>query len=536
MLLLLPGLVHAQEKSVETSMQEYARTLESEIKTLKTAEAQGDKKNLAHINGQIGDIYLNVAKLPTDGVQNYGIVTTDKKENLNKAIEYSNKSIDLSEEVGDLEQLKSAYKELYAAQKMNGNVKDAMATYTKMQSLKLSGKKTKEIEIKQVEYEHQRREDSIRHQQQLAEQRLKDQSQILNQQQQQLIASRQNLTAAEKAQQDANLKLQKTQADLTNEKNVSEEKTKELTQAEAEKALQAANLELQQNKLQLQQSALQLQKNEIEMKDKALETRRKEQILYVVGLAVLLAFCLLIFRNFKVQKKFNLALLNEKKRSEELLLNILPAEVAGELMQKGFTDAKHFYDVTVLFTDFVNFTSVAETMLPQQLVGELHICFKAFDMILSKYHIEKIKTVGDAYMAVSGLPVPNPNHAADIAAAAIEIRDFMAKRKIEMGSSTFGVRIGINSGNVVAGIVGVRKFAYDIWGDTVNIAARMEQNCEEGKINISETTYQLVKNKFICDHRGKVIAKNKGGIDMYYLVESSEHVATAAELLTGIPN
>jgi len=403
-----------------------------------------------------------------------------------------------------------------------------MATYTKMQSLKISGKKAKEIEIKQVEYEHQKREDSIRRQQQIAEERLKEQSKILTQQQQ-------TLSATEKEKQDVSLKLQKTQADLTNEKNVSEEKTKELTQAEAEKALQAANLELQQNKLQLQQSALQLQKNEIEMKDKTLETRRKVQILYVSGLFVLLAFCLLIYRNFKVQKKLNLALVHEKRRSEDLLLNILPAEVAGELMQKGFTDAKHFYDVTVLFTDFVNFTSVAETMLPQQLVGELHICFKAFDMILSKYHIEKIKTVGDAYMAVSGLPVPNPNHAADIAAAALEIRDFMVKRKQELGSNTFGIRVGINSGNVVAGIVGVRKFAYDIWGDTVNIAARMEQNCEEGRINISETTYDLVKNKFVCEHRGKVMAKNKGGIDMYYLVESSEHVARVDELLTGVP-
>lgn len=118
LLLLLPGFIQAQEKSVETSMQEYARSLESELKILKTAESQGDKKSLANINGRIGDIYLSIAKLPTEGVQNYGIVTTDKKENLNKAIQYSNKSIDLSEEVGDIVQLKSAYKDLYAAQKM----------------------------------------------------------------------------------------------------------------------------------------------------------------------------------------------------------------------------------------------------------------------------------------------------------------------------------------------------------------------------------------------------------------------------------
>src|SRR5258708_38820122 len=120
-------------------------------------------------------------------------------------------------------------------------------------------------------------------------------------------------------------------------------------------------------------------------------------------------------------------------------------------------------------------------------------------------------------MAVSGLPLANPNHAADIVSAAIEIRDFMEKRKKDLGKHTFSIRIGINTGEVVAGIVGVRKFSYDIWGDTVNIAARMEQNGEAGKINISGTTYELVKNKFACSHRGKIQAKNKGEIDMYFV-------------------
>jgi adenylate cyclase len=516
-------------------MQELSRSLDGELRTLKNAEAQGDKKGIARSHGRLGGIYLSAAKLATEPVQNYGSISTDKKINLTKAIDYCNKSADEAEAVGDIDQMRTANRDLYAAQKMNGNVKDAMATYTRIQSLKLNGKKAKEIEIKQVEYEHQKREDSIRKAQQMAEERLREQSKILNQQQQQLLASNQSLTASEKEKQDVSMKLQKTQADLTNEKTVSEEKTRQLTQAEAEAALQAANLELQQNKMQRQRDSLQLQKNELDMKDKALEERRKEQIFYVVGIVALLAVSLLVFRNFRVQKKYNMALVNEKKRSEELLLNILPAEVAEELMQKGFTDAKHFYDVTVLFTDFVNFTSVAETMLPQQLVGELHVCFKAFDMILSKYRIEKIKTVGDAYMAVSGLPVANPNHATDIAAAALEIRDFMAKRKMEMGNNTFGIRIGINSGNVVAGIVGVRKFAYDIWGDTVNIAARLEQNSEEGRINISEATYQLVKDKYLCEPRGKVVAKNKGNLDMYYLVGAASQAASADEILTGIP-
>jgi class 3 adenylate cyclase len=170
-----------------------------------------------------------------------------------------------------------------------------------------------------------------------------------------------------------------------------------------------------------------------------------------------------------------------------------------------------------MFTDFVNFTQASEKMNPQQLIDELHTCFKAFDEIIGKYNIEKIKTIGDAYLAVSGLPVPDALHAEHIVSAAIEIREFMRSRQQQMGDNTFQVRIGIHSGSVVAGIVGVIKFAYDIWGDAVNIAARMEQSSEAGKINISAPTYELVKDKFLCTYRGKIEAKNKGEIDMYFI-------------------
>ena len=210
-------------------------------------------------------------------------------------------------------------------------------------------------------------------------------------------------------------------------------------------------------------------------------------------------------------------ILNEKKKSDDLLLNILPEEVAEELKNKGSADAKLFDDVTVLFTDFKGFTTVAERLTPQQLVNELHACFKGFDEIMGKYNIEKIKTVGDAYLAVSGLPIANPKHAENMVYAAIEISAFMKNRKQTLGDQTFDIRIGLHSGNVVAGIVGVKKFAYDIWGDTVNTAARMEQNSEAGKINISESTYQLVKDKFTCTYRGEINAKNKGALGMYFV-------------------
>ncbi len=210
-------------------------------------------------------------------------------------------------------------------------------------------------------------------------------------------------------------------------------------------------------------------------------------------------------------------ILEEKRKSDELLLNILPEEVANELKEKGSAEAKHFSNVTVLFTDFKGFTTVAEKLTPQQLVNELDACFKAFDEIMGKYAIEKIKTVGDAYLAVCGLPLPNTQHAENMVHAAIEILSFMEIRKQLLGDFTFEIRIGIHTGDVVAGIVGLKKFAYDIWGDTVNVAARMEQNSEAGKINISQNTYELIKDKFTCYYRGEIQAKNKGPLGMYFI-------------------
>ncbi len=208
----------------------------------------------------------------------------------------------------------------------------------------------------------------------------------------------------------------------------------------------------------------------------------------------------------------------EKKRSDALLLNILPQEVAEELKNNDIAEARYFSNVTVLFTDFIDFTSTVGRLTPQQLVNELHTCFKAFDEIMGKYNIEKIKTVRDAYLAVCGLPVEDPRHAENVVAAAIEIRDFMTLRKTLMGDTTFDIRIGIHSGSVVAGIVGVKKFAYDIWGDAVNTAARMELTSDANRINISETTHALIKDNSTCEYRGEINAKGKGKLRMYYVV------------------
>ncbi len=223
----------------------------------------------------------------------------------------------------------------------------------------------------------------------------------------------------------------------------------------------------------------------------------------------------LLYENMEnLVKKRTEQLEKEKLKSDELLLNILPEEVANELKENGRATARRFEAVSVLFTDFVDFTVHSERMSPEQLVSEIDKCYRAFDDIISQYNIEKIKTIGDSYMAVSGLPEVDPDHALKIVQAAIDIRDYIRKYN-ELGG-LFKIRIGIHSGSVIAGIVGSKKFAYDIWGDTVNTAARMEQNSQTDKVNISQTTFALIEGKFKFTYRGEVEAKNKGWMRMYF--------------------
>ena len=210
----------------------------------------------------------------------------------------------------------------------------------------------------------------------------------------------------------------------------------------------------------------------------------------------------------------------EKDKSEKLLQNILPYEVAEELKQKGKVDVKLISKASVLFTDFSGFTRIAGIMSPADLIAELNVCFTEFDHIISKYRIEKIKTIGDAYMCVGGVPAVNKSNAVDAVLAALEIRDFMNRRyreAVDAGGDYWKCRIGVHTGSLIAGIVGVKKFAYDIWGDTVNIASRMESCGEPGMVNISRQTYEAVKDFFDCSFRGGIEAKGKGCLAMYFV-------------------
>lgn len=210
----------------------------------------------------------------------------------------------------------------------------------------------------------------------------------------------------------------------------------------------------------------------------------------------------------------------EQEKSERLLLNILPFEVARQLKSKGRAGTRFYKHVSVLFTDFKGFSKISKELEPKELVDYLDTYFIRFDEIIGTHYLEKIKTIGDAYMCAGGLPLRNNSNPVDAVLAGLEIQHYMAEvnqENINRGEPLWELRIGVHTGPVVAGVVGKKKFAYDIWGDTVNIAARMQERGEIQKVNISGDTFECIKDWFDCEYRGKIEAKNVGKIDMYYV-------------------
>ncbi len=241
---------------------------------------------------------------------------------------------------------------------------------------------------------------------------------------------------------------------------------------------------------------------------------------YLNVFMIIFVTVILINEMHKITAATESALHSERKKADDLLGNILPEKAIQELKEKGVVTPVYFSSASILFTDFKGFTSIAEKMSPTELIRELDICFSQFDSIIRRNNLEKLKTIGDSYMCAGGIPTENKSHAVDCVLAALEIQRLMKEIKLlksELGIDYWELRLGIHSGPVIAGVIGENKFAYDIWGDTVNTASRMESSGNTGEVNISESTFELIKDFFDCEFRGEVNAKNKGNIRMYFV-------------------
>lgn len=259
--------------------------------------------------------------------------------------------------------------------------------------------------------------------------------------------------------------------------------------------------------------------SEVDLLDQQKKNQQLISLASGIGLVLIIVVAIGLYRRNNFINKAKLLVENEKERSDLLLRNILPEQTAQELKDRGQVQAKRFDSVSVMFTDFKGFTQNSANLSPEELVDSINYYYSKFDDIIEKHGLEKIKTVGDAYMCAGGLPFPTKDHPIQMVEAALEIAAFVneSKKADPDAMTRFDIRIGINTGPVVAGVVGKKKFAYDIWGDTVNIASRMESTSEPGKVNISDNTYQLIKDQYQCSYRGEIDAKNKGMMKMYFV-------------------
>ncbi len=342
------------------------------------------------------------------------------------------------------------------------------------------------------------------------------------------------LLKSEQEIKDANLRNTRLQAQKAEQelevfqiKLIAEQKDREATEAQQQKRfaeMEAANAEVEKQKAKQEAELSKKNQNIAELQLEQAETFR--QFIYGLGTLLALVFIMILsawyyarIANRRLEAKNN-EIEEERRKSENLLLNILPIETANELKSTGIATPKEYAKVTVLFADFSNFTKISEQLSAEELIRELNECFRAFDEITEQHGLEKIKTIGDGYMCAGGIPVANETNPTDAINAAIEMQQFMKKRfedKTKAGVPYWNMRIGIHTGHVIAGVVGTKKFAYDIWGDTVNIASRMETSCDNGKINISASTRELVNGTFEYDFRGEVEVKHGNKVGMYFV-------------------
>ncbi len=488
------GVVNKSKGSMDGS-------LDAHMKALKLFEEIDDKKGMASANNNLGVLYkvqgeFNKAlqyfekalEINNKAKETPGLITVlgnianihRQTGNETKAIEYNKKALEIAESIGDKKNLSLITNNIGLVYEKQGKFDDALKYFMKSVMLKESIGDTKGIAS--------------------------------------TYSNIGNLYRAKGDQKNA-VKYQKIALDLiadSNAKPLEKDIYKEISQSYAKvgdyEEAYKNHLKFFQLHDELFSQEARNRLNELVTGYETEKSRREAEIFKLRNVE-------LKKRNDKIQKQSKV-IAEEKRKSDELLLNILPAEVAEELKKNAKVAPRKYKQVTVLFTDFKGFTEQAEKLSAEELVSELDMIFGAFDRILPKYNVEKIKTIGDSYMCAGGLPTPNKTNAADVVNAAFEMLEFLNKVKKERQKkrqSFFEVRIGIHTGPVVAGVVGTKKFAYDIWGDTVNTASRMESSGTAGKINISGSTYELVKKKFKCSHRGKVDAKGKGKVYMYFV-------------------
>ncbi len=506
------------------------------LKSLEISERTGDKLRILSALNSVGSIYYNKSE---------GAIDDNKKENSEKALQYLLRALPLCEELGNNEALGIISENIGEIFFEKGNDKEAITYFNK--SLKALGNTVnssfalngigklylREGDVRQALIYHNRALEiaekfsnklhMVRSLQGIGNVYItqKDYSSALN------YFSKASLIAEE-------IKAVPSQKELYQDMAIAYSKNGDYKKAfkyqslfsnikdtlyniETDRKLGSIQFDFD---MQKKQGEINLLTKDKDLADLKLKRQKFAKNTFMVGLVLVFMIALLIYRNYRIKVKTHRILDQQKNEIEGLLLNILPVAVAKELQTNGHAISRNYESVSVLFTDFKGFTAIADKMTPQDLVEELNICFMAFDEIIEKYQLEKIKTIGDSYMCAGGIPTTNTHHVDDMINASIEIRDFTKnynqKRK-EAGFEPWELRIGIHVGPVVAGVVGKKKYAYDIWGSTVNIASRMESNGMPGQINISSSVYQLIKDKYTCIHRGKIHAKNIGEIDMYFI-------------------
>ena len=471
---------------------DYTKALDYFQRSLKISEENGDKKSIANAINNIGIIY-------------------NKQGNHTKALEYYQRSLKIYEETGDKKGSATAINNIGSIYKGQGDYLKAMDCFQR--SLKIAeeiGSKNGSINaIGNIGHIYLKEGDHLKALE-FCKKALAISQEIgaLNEEESACHCLYDTYKAMGKGNE-ALVYLEKM--NVLNDSLNAEETAKKLQQMEFAKTM-------------LQDSIAKAEETRLVEEAHQEEVRQKNRTRNIFGGVGFFALLLAggFFWRWRYVQQSKATLQVEKDRSENLLLNILPADIAAELKEKGKADARDFDMVSILFTDFKGFTAASEKLSAQELVAEINTCFEAFDGIMGKYNIEKIKTIGDAYMAAGGLPVPSDDAVKNTVLAALEMQAFITDRKATNDAANkpaFEMRVGIHTGPVVAGIVGVKKFAYDIWGDTVNTASRMESSGGVGKVNISQATYELLKDDadFTFESRGKIEAKGKGKVKMYFV-------------------